>query len=316
MATASAESQLTRFNDAQVYVHGLLAASILVLWVTGLPITFHESFAWLMTILGYDNVVLLHVAAGAVLLATVVFYLIYGVLGAIGGVSTLSNVLPGRSDVREAVEHLKYLAGRREQPASGKYTFLQKAEIWIIVAETTVMILTGLVLYAGTVNGASPAPLFLITRDVHAIVAVTMLVGVTFHLFMTHAKEFPLDRSMFTGTVSLGRACEEWEGWVETSVGYFDVSCPDETHTTALTTGLIVGMILFGVVWTGVILEYVLSPIPTGGLSVARDVAPNQLPGGLLGSVYTLGLNVAMLVIFGALAALAYGFYERWTVVE
>lgn len=316
MSTMTGESQLMRFNDVQVYAHGLLAASILVLWVTGLPITFYEPFSWLMDTLGYDNVVLLHVISGVVLILTSVFYFVYVFLGRIGGVSSLKNVLPKVSDIREAIEHLKYLAGRRDQPASGKYTFLQKAEIWIIVAETTVMILTGLVLYAGTLGSASPAPAFLITRDIHAIVAVTMLVGVTFHLFMTHAKEWPLDRSMFTGKVTLGRACEEWEGWVETSVGYVEASCEEMTHSTVLTSSLIVGMILFGVVWTGVILEYVLSPVPTGGLSVAQDVAPHALPGGLIGTIYAIGLNIAMLVIFAAIAALIYGFYERFTVAE
>jgi len=314
METMTGESTLTRFNDVQVYVHGLLALAILLLWVTGLPITFHEPFAWLFAIVSYGHIVTIHVVAGAILVGTGIFYLVYGALGMVGGLTTLSNVLPGRSDIREAIEHLKYLAGAREQPASGKYTFLQKAEIWIIVAETTVMIATGIVLYAGTLSPVSPAPAFLIVRDIHAIVAVTMLVGVTFHLFMTHAKEFPLDRSMFTGTVTLGRACEEWEGWVETSVGYFDVSCPDETHSTVLTTSLVVGMILFGVVWTGVILEYVLSPIPTGGLRIAQDIAPHALPGGILGAVYSVGLNIAMLVIFAAIAALGYGFYDRWTV--
>jgi len=316
MSTLSSESTLQRFNAPQVYVHGLLAASILLLWVTGLPITFHGPFAWLIGIVGYGNIVTLHVVAGAVLIMTGVFYVVYGFLGWSVGENSLKNVLPRPSDVSEAIEHLKYLAGRRGQPESGKYTFLQKAEIWIIVAETSVMILTGLVLYAGTLTEVSPAPAFLITRDIHAIVAVTMLVGVTFHLFMTHAKEWPLDRSMFTGKVGLGRACEEWEGWVETSVGYVDVACEEQTHSTVLTTSLIVGMILFGVVWTGVILEYVLSPVPTGGLNVAQDVAPHALPGGLLGGIYSLGLNIAMVVIFASIGALLYGFYERWSVSD
>ncbi|MEF8772633.1 formate dehydrogenase subunit gamma [Halodesulfurarchaeum sp.] len=316
MSTLTSESTIQRFNASQVYVHGLLAASILLLWVTGLPITFHESFNWLIGLVGYGNIVLLHVASGVVLILTGLFYGVYGFLGWVQGQNSLKNVLPGPSDITEAIEHLKYLAGRRGQPASGKYTFLQKAEIWIIIFETTVMILTGVVLYAGTLGNASPAPAFLITRDIHAIVAVTMLVGVTFHLFMTHAKEWPLDRSMFTGKVTLGQASEEWKGWVETSVGYVDVAFEDEGHSTALTTSLILGMIVFGVVWVGVILEYVLSPVPTGGLNVAQDVAPHALPGGIIGTIYTIGLNVAMLVIFAAIAALIYGFYERWTVAE
>lgn len=307
------QQELSRFNDPQVYVHGLLAASILLLWVTGLPITFHGPFAWLMAIVGYNHIVFVQIVAGTVLISTGIFYVLYGFLGWVADENSLKNVRPRFGDLREAIEHLKYLVGSRDQPASGKYTFLQKAEIWIIVFETTAMIVTGIVLYGGTLGNASPAPAFLIVRDVHAIVAVTMLVGVTFHLFMTHAKEWPLDRSMFSGNVTLGRACEEWKGWVETSVGYVEVPCETRTHRTALTTSVIVGMIVFAVVWAGVILEYVLSPVPTGGLSVAQHIAPHALPGGLLGTVYAIGLNVVMLVIIAAIVALIYGFYERWT---
>lgn len=313
MATATEHGRLLRFNDVQVYFHGLLALSILVLWVTGLPLTFNEPLGWILAIIGHGNVVLVHVIAGGVLVATSVFYLVYGVLGLVAGENSLQHVLPGLSDITEAIEHLKYLAGWRDHPTAGKYTFLQKAEIWIIAFEAIAMILTGLVLWAGKLNGVSPAPLLLITRDVHAIVAVTMLVGVTFHLFMTHVKEFPLDRSMFRGTVELGRACDEWEGWTEQEVGRTDVPCEELTHSTILTTGAIVGMILFGVVWTGVILQYVLSPIPTGGLSVAQTLSPNALPGGAIGAVYAVGLNLAMIVILGAIAAVGYGFVDRWT---
>ncbi|MDZ7849469.1 MAG: cytochrome b/b6 domain-containing protein [Halodesulfurarchaeum sp.] len=314
MSTMEAESEVLRFNDVQVYVHGLLAASILLLWVTGLPITFHDSLGWVIGLVGYGNLVNVHVLIGAVLIATSIFYLVYGALGRLAGHSSLRNVLPRLGDLGEAIEHLKYLAGWRDHPESGKYTFLQKAEVWIIIVETTAMIATGLVLWGGTITDASPAPAMLIFRDVHAIVAVTMLLGVTFHLFMTHAKEFPLDRSMFTGTVTLGRACEEWEGWIERSVGYVDAPCPEETAGTALTTGVIVGMILFGAAWTGVILEYVLSPVPTGGLSVAQGIATNEIPGGLIGLLYTVGLNVALVVVVLAIVALIYGFVDRWTV--
>lgn len=314
MATATGQRELLRFNDVQVYFHGLIALSILVLWVTGLPLTFNQALGWIIDVIGNTNIVLVHVIAGGALVAGSVFYLVYGVLGFVAGENTVRNVLPGLEDAREGFQHLLYLAGVREAPESGKYSFLQKAEIWIIAFEVIAMAVSGVVLWAGKLNGASPAPLLLIIRDVHAIVAVTMLVGVTFHLFMTHVKEYPLDRSMFQGTVSIGRACEEWQSWARQVTGRSEAPCEESTHSTILTTGAILGMVVFAVVWTGVILQYVLSPIPTGGLRVTTALSPNAMPGGLLGGVYAVGLNLAVLVILGAIVALGYGFVDRWTV--
>lgn len=314
MATATPDRHvLERFNDVQVYFHGALATSIFLLWLTGLPLTFNGPLGWLIAVFGHTNVVMVHVAAGVTLVASSLFFVAYALLGVASGETSLLSVLPRPRDVPEAVQQFKFVAGFGDAPDSEKYTFLQKAEIWIISFEVVVMSATGLLLwYRGVLDPVSPNPPMLILRDVHAVVAVTMLVGVVFHLFMTHVKEAPIDLSMFTGTVGVGRACEEWTRWAEREVGTSDVPCEESSRATVLTTGMVLAMLLFVVIWTGAILRYVLSPLPTGPRLLA-DTAPNALPDGAVGAAYLVGLNLVAFVIVAGLAALGYGFYRRVT---
>ncbi len=306
------QATLERFNSVQVYVHALLAISIFLLWLTGLPLTFYEPLGWLIEVFGYSNVIDIHIAAGVVLIATMLYYGAYLTLGLATGASTWKHFMFGIDDIYEVIAQLKWLVGLGPEPESGKYTFLQKAEIWIIAFEVGVMIGTGLLLWLlGMAQSTSPNLPMLIMRDVHAIVAVTMLMGVTFHLFMTHVKEFPMDGSMFHGRVDVGRACNEWQQWAKDSIGTTTLPCEESTHSTILTSGMVLTMLLFFIIWTGVILQYVLSPLPTGP-SLAQSIAPNTLPGGTLGVAYLVGLNLAALVCIASVLAIGYGLYVRF----
>ncbi|MFW6384819.1 MAG: cytochrome b/b6 domain-containing protein [Halodesulfurarchaeum sp.] len=316
-------TSLLRFNDVQVYAHGLIALSILLLWVTGLPLTFNEALGWVYDLLGGRNAILLHGVLGGLLSVTIIFYLVYGFLGVMTGESSFRNMMPKPEDIHEGIAQVKYLLGRGPEPVSGKYTVLQKAESWIIVFESVVMLWTGLLLWSATVSTRSPfaldtlmtqwpAPFMMILRDIHAIVAVTMLAGITFHLFMNHIKEWPIDLSIFTGAVDLGRACEEWQRWTEERTGLSEIPCEEYAWRPALTVGALVGMGVFAMVWLGAVLQYTLAPLPTGNLSVLRDIQPAGLPGGWLGAIFTVGLNLAFLVVLLAIVALLWGFMTRW----
>ena len=318
------ESDLLRFNDVQVYGHGLLALSILVLWVTGLPITFNEPLGWVFGILGSQNAITIHGIAGGLLTGTVIFYLVYGFLGIVTRETTLKYVFPGPKDLIDGIKHVKYLLGIDSAPPASKYTVLQKAECWIIAFESFVMIVTGLLLWSAISVTRSPEPLntvmtqwaapsMMILREVHAIVGVTMLAGITFHLFMTHIKEWPLDKSMFTGKVEIGRACEEWQRWAKEQRGVSDIPCEEYSWRPALTIGAMVATGVFVFVWLGAVLQYTLAPIPTCEMCIIADFRSAGLPGGWIGSLFSLGLNLAFVVVVLGLVALAWGFKIRWS---
>lgn len=318
-----AQTGLARFNQVQVYTHGALALAILVLWVTGLPITFNGALGWVFDILGGQRAISIHILAGGLLSVTILFIMVYGFVGLLIGETTARHIAPRPRDFYEGIDQVKYLLGRGPEPASGKYTVLQKAESWIIAFESMVMLWTGLMLWSATRTTRSPspfdtlltewpAPFMMILRDIHAIVGITMLAGITFHLFMTHIKEWPLDTSIFTGVVGLDRACEEWESWAEERTGLSDIPCEQYAWRPALTLGALAGMGIFAIVWLGAVLQYTLAPLPTGGLSVLENISPAGLPGGLIGEVFSVGLNFAFLVVLLAILALAWGFGIRY----
>ena len=327
---------LKRFSGVQVYVHGLIALSIFVLYLTGLPLTFNDQLGWLFAVVGHANVILVHVIAGVVMIGVGTFYLLYLLLTA--GLSRRSlPVLPTGSDVREAVAYVKYLAGRGEQPAAGKYTWLQKAEVFVLAVELVLLSITGLLLwYRGifvspefrAVLGDHQAladTLLLIVRDVHVVIAMTALMGISFHLYMVNVKEkFPFNDGMFSGTVSAERAAHEWEAWADDH-GVADaddhgVADADDhggaggSATATPSRRVLVGVTLtllsfFAVVLLATLFASVLSPLPTREYLLALPFDP--LAHGVPAIVFFVGLNVAILVILAGSVAICYGLANR-----
>lgn len=303
-------TQVDRFSAVQVYVHFLMALAILLLFLTGTAITFGGHVGWIVAIVGYQNVVLIHIIAGVTLFLTLLYFIFYLLTGlATGDVPTAWVPTPGT--VREAITYAKHILGRGEEPRPGKYNWIQKSEMLIIAVELTVLTLTGLVLmFPGLLLRYRPS--FLIMSDLHAVFAFTLLMGVTFHLYDTHVLEFPLDTSVFTGTVSLERAREEWAGWVEGEGTRTDGGDTGQDRHIQF-AGVLVVLFTFAVIYSGVMIDRILAPIPGTQVTLYLLDAPATILEGSLGLFWGVGLNVAMLVVIAGLVGLLYGITIRVT---
>lgn len=319
---SGAFGRIRRFSNAQVYVHAIAALSIFFLYLTGLPITFSEHLGWLFEIFGYGNVVMLHVAAGVVLLTVGIYYVVNVALGVFSGQASL-QVLPTRRTVEEAIEYAGYLLGRNERPTSGKYNWLQKSEVWVIVVEVTLLCVTGLLLwyrglfvapeFRAVLGGHEPLAdvLLLMARDVHLVFALTMLIGIAFHLYVVNVKEkYPFNETMFSGDVSAERAAHHWRTWAEKKLGelpgHAETVTPSKKTLAAITLVLLT---FFAVILTATLFAAVFSPLPTRDYLVA--VSGDILTGGVGGAVYFVGLNGAVLVVLGGSVAILYGIGKR-----
>lgn len=318
----STEQRLERFSSVQVWVHGTIAVSIFVLYLTGLPMTFADHLGWLFTIFGYGNVVLLHVAAGVIFMVAGVYYLLYLVLSGLLTRRTLP-AFPRIRDIREAIDYVRYIVGRGEKPTADKYTWLQKAEIWVLGIELLLLSVTGLLLwyrglfvspeFRGLLGGHEGLAdvMLLIVRDIHVVVALTMLMGIAFHLYMVNVKErFPFNQTMFSGDVSASRAEHHWKDWanekLDGSPGHDDTPTPSQRTLAGLTLGLLV---FFAVVLISTLFAAVLSPLPTREYLIALPFDP--LTQGAASIVFFVGLNVAVLVILSGIVAICYGLAKR-----
>lgn len=310
---SESDATLRRFTDQQVYVHLATAGAILWLLLTGMAITFSEYVSWIAVAVGYQRLILAHVIGGVALVTAGLYYLFYAVSGvATGDVPT--DWLPNRYTVREGIQYVEYVLGRAPKPESEKYTFIQKAEILIVVAEVTVLSVTGLVLtFPSLLIQYKPA--FLVFGDVHTIVAFTLLIGITFHIFDTHVENFPLDRSMFTGEMSESEARETHGRWVAP-----DDPRPDGGNVAAVRNsdaripiaGAVLVIFLFAMVYLAILFRAVLSPLPTGTYIVAQ-FEPGGLLSGAVGVVFAIAFNLIALVLVASIVALGYGMYVRST---
>jgi len=300
-----------RFSTVQVYIHFLMAAAILLLFLTGTAITFGGQVGWIVGLVGTGNIVLLHIVAGVTLFVTLLYYLFYALTGLVTGAFP-THWIPTPGTVREAIGYAKHLAGRGEKPAAGKYTWIQQSEMLVIMVELTVLTLTGLILtFPGLLLRYRPA--FLVASDLHVVFAFTLLMGVTFHLYDTHVLEFPLDTSIFTGRVPMERAREEWSKWVDSAPASADGGEARSNDRRLQIAGVLVVLFVFAVIYSGVMIDRILAPIPGTQNTLLLLDRPATILEGSLGFVWSIGLNVVVLVILAGLVGLLYGIAHRIT---
>ena len=300
-----------RFTAVQVYVHFLMAAAILVLFLTGTAITFGGHVGWLVGLVGTGNIILVHIVAGVTLFVTLLYYLFYALTGLATGAFPTAW-LPTLGTVREAIAYAKHLLGRGPEPSAGKYNWIQKSEILVITVELTILTATGLILtFPGLLLRYRPA--FLLASDLHVVFAFTLLMGVTFHLYDTHVLEFPLDTSIFTGRVPTDRAREEWGKWVDAAPASADGGAVRTADRRLQIAGVLVVLFVFAVVYSGVMIDRILAPVPGTQNTLLLLDRPATILEGPLGILWSIGLNVVVLVILAGLAGLLYGIAHRMT---
>lgn len=130
--------------------HALLIGSALVLALTGLPqrLDFLAPSQWLMDAAGgIETLRAVHRAAGAVLIATALYYALFVAFGVLVNRRVGSvRMVPDARDYRDAFASLLYFAGLRPQrPALREPPYFKKVDYWVLAWGITAMGLTGIV---------------------------------------------------------------------------------------------------------------------------------------------------------------------------
>lgn len=183
--------------------HWLVAVSTFVLIFTGLgqmPMYARYGIASLPGMgwaADYHLTLLLHYAAGAVLVFAVVFH----VLGAI--VTSRYDIMPRKGDVRESAQIIAAMFGRGEEPPSHKYLAEQRLAYAFIGANVLLVVISGIIKVVKNLPGIDMNPMFLfVTTAVHNAAAVFIILGIVGHLaaFLIKANRALLP-AMIDGTV-------------------------------------------------------------------------------------------------------------------
>ena len=221
------ESSYLRFSIAERIQHWILAASFIVLAVTG----FALKYTW--PIPGFEPQQgalwrgFIHRSAAVVFIALAVFHVGYMILTRRGRLNLRALVPRIRSirdlacrcaacfrlgppsvpDWRDLIQTVKYNLGlAKTRPAMGRFTYAEKMEYFALIWGSAVMIVTGLILwFAVPFLNRFKYWVFDLATVIHfyeAVLATLAIIIWHFYFTIFNPHVFPLSKTMLTGRVS------------------------------------------------------------------------------------------------------------------
>ncbi|MGH7971478.1 MAG: cytochrome b/b6 domain-containing protein, partial [Limisphaerales bacterium] len=142
-----ADLSVVRMSHSQRYQHLILAASFIVLAVTGFALKFPDS--WIGKALGSSEPFRrwTHRVAGVVLLVVGAYHLVY-ILRTKQGRQLVKDLFPTLQDLRDLVQNALYLLGLAPEKAKiGRFGYAEKMEYWAVIWGTIIMGVTGLMIW-------------------------------------------------------------------------------------------------------------------------------------------------------------------------
>jgi formate dehydrogenase gamma subunit len=202
----AADLSILRMSRGQRVQHFLLAASFIVLAVTGFALKFPDS--WIAKMLGSNEMFRRwsHRIAGVVLLV-VGFYHLYYILVKKEGRQLVKDLLPGPKDARDLVQNVSYLTGRQTDKARiGRFGYAEKMEYWAVIWGTIIMGVTGLMIwFKMDVTRFLPRWAVDVALTIHyyeAILACLAIIVWHFYHVIFDPDVYPLNWACWNGKVS------------------------------------------------------------------------------------------------------------------
>jgi formate dehydrogenase gamma subunit len=199
-----------RMSLSQRWQHAVLAASFIILAITGFALKFPDS--WLAKLLGANESFRrwTHRIAGIVLLLVGVYHFIY-LLTTPDGRRLVKDLFPVKKDLADMWCAVRYLTGwSREKPKIGRFGYAEKMEYWAVVWGTIIMGVTGLMIwFKMDVTAFLPRWIVDVALTIHyyeAVLACLAIVLWHFYHVIFDPDIYPLNPACWNGRVS-----EEWQ---------------------------------------------------------------------------------------------------------
>ncbi len=202
-----------RFSLTWRAAHLIFALSLMVLTLTGIPLFYPEA-PWakpLMALLGGPEMAGTIHRVNAVIFAGVffwhLFYLAFTVNWRQFKIFGPNSLIPGLQDLKDILAMFKWFIGKAPRPVFDRWTYWEKFDYWAPFWGVTIIGVSGILMWLPTLTGQYlPGWVFSVAAIFHseeAFLAVVFLF--TVHFFNNHFRpdKFPLDRVMFTGTMTL-----------------------------------------------------------------------------------------------------------------
>ena len=199
-----------RMSVAQRRQHFVLAASFIMLAITGFALKFPDS--WLAKALGSHEPFRrwTHRIAGIALLLGGAWHLVY-LLSSKDGRQLVRDLFPLRRDLVDVWQAARYLGGMsRQRPLIGRFGYAEKIEYWAVVWGSIIMGVTGLMIWFKLdVTHWAPRWVVDVALTIHyyeAVLACLAIVVWHFYHVIFDPDIYPLNRACLDGRVS-----REWQ---------------------------------------------------------------------------------------------------------
>ncbi len=206
-----------RFPKFYRNLHVMVIVSFLGLALTGMTLKFsHTGWAWVLSraLGGFESAGFIH------RVCAVITFTYFGLhisdlirrqrasgLSWLQFISGSSGMVPGRQDLTELIQSLKWFLKRGPRPQYGRWTYWEKFDYFAVFWGVAIIGATGLLLWFPIFfTRFLPGWVLNVATIVHSDEAL-LAVGFIFtvHFFNTHFRpeKFPMDTVIFTGTVPL-----------------------------------------------------------------------------------------------------------------
>lgn len=271
-ALPEGKTHFKRFSRWWRLGHLIGALSIMLLALTGLTILFSGS-AWAPVVMdllgGPKSAGVLHRIGAIGFMGVFFIHLVYFVYHIGKNLKTFdwfgpNSLIPSWDDLTDAIAMFRWFFGLAPRPQLDHFSYWEKFDYWAPFWGMTIIGVSGLMMWYPEVTAATlPGWVFNVASIVHgeeAILAVVFLF--TVHFFNNHFRpdKFPLDTTMFTGSVPLEHYIHEHRREYERLVasGEIDkylVSAPSEPMSIGSkwlgTTLIVIGLSLLTLVLLG-----------------------------------------------------------------
>ncbi|MEW6336553.1 MAG: formate dehydrogenase subunit gamma [Acidobacteriota bacterium] len=202
--------------------HAVMAVSVVLLILTGIPLKFNEH-AWAKAIIGFfggpDVSPIVHRVAAALLIAMGLWHVFY-IAFTREGRSNFMQLLPRPKDALDAFQQIKYYLGLADaRPRFDRFSYVEKFDYWAVYWGMVIMIGSGLMLwFTEFVLRFMPKWVTDIAKEAHSDEALlATLAIVIWHFYNVHFNphQFPMNRTFIHGRLSAREMVEEhpleWE---------------------------------------------------------------------------------------------------------
>lgn len=195
------ERWFQRFNISVRLQHLVMAVSVVLLILTGLPLKFPDNplFAAMMDLFGgIGNSTLIHRIAACGLIAVSFWHLVY-IIFFREGRRDFALMLPKVKDFKDFTHMILYFFGRKPaKPKFGRFSYVEKFDYWAVYWGCVIMIGTGVLLWSPDFTFTYfPKYFYDIAKEVHSDEALlATLAIVIWHFYNVH-----FNPSVFPGSL-------------------------------------------------------------------------------------------------------------------